>query len=158
LTVADSLVSATKPPANTVSLGADGKEGVTYLGMLPAKLAVAAGTTVTFVMPKGSTEAHTASFGPGDPADKTSYMGTIAATLETPVPDQRALYPSDPPGPVLAALSPSLHGNGFWNSGALDAVAASPLASSSSVKFSTPGTYAYLCFIHPVMKGTITVQ
>ena len=30
-----------------------------------------------------------------------------------------AVFPSDPPG-ALAALTPAFHGNGFWNSGALD--------------------------------------
>ena len=28
----------------------------------------------------------------------------------------------------------------------------------SSVKFDTPGTYAYYCLIHPFMVGSVTVQ
>ena len=56
------------------------------------------------------------------------------------------------------AVNPTLHGNGFWNSGALDTVSATPLPKSASVKFDTPGTYTYYCLIHPFMRGTITVQ
>ncbi len=52
-----------------------------------------------------------------------SYVGKIAASLEAPATDGRALYPSDLPGSPVA-LSPTPHGNGFWNSGGLDAVAA----------------------------------
>ena len=51
-----------------------------------------------------------------------------------------------------------MHGNGFWNSGVLDADSATPLPESSSVKFDTPGTYKYYCLIHPFMVGTVTVQ
>ena len=29
---------------------------------------------------------------------------------------------------------------------------------SSSFKFTTPGTYQYFCYVHPVMKGTIVVE
>lgn len=158
LAIAKSLATSTKVPANSVSVGAEGAEGVSYFGMLPENLTVPAGTTVTFFMPKGSTEEHTASFGPGDTDDKASYIGAIAATLEAPVPDPRATYPSEPPPAPPAAMSPALHGNGFWSSGALDDVAASPLARSSRLTFAAPGIYRYVCLIHPAMKGTVTVQ
>jgi plastocyanin len=29
---------------------------------------------------------------------------------------------------------------------------------SSSFTFATPGTYAYFCYVHPYMKGTIVVE
>ncbi|MCW3017426.1 MAG: hypothetical protein JWO02_4518, partial [Solirubrobacterales bacterium] len=67
------------------------------------------------------------------------------------------IYPSDPP-PTIAALSPVTHGNGFWSSGPLDAVAASPLPSKSTVSFSQPGTYTFTCLIHPFMKATVKVS
>ncbi len=154
---AKSLAGKTQP-ANTVALGVTGKNGNEMLAMAPANLTVAPGTTVKFQMSKGSYEAHTATFGPGD-AEKepTSYLGAIAATFAGPAPDARAVYPSETPG-TMASLSPSLHGNGFWNSGVLDKDSASPLPESNSVKFDTAGTYTYYCMIHPFMRGTVTVQ
>jgi plastocyanin len=144
-----------KPPANTVWVGAAGKGAVELFGFAPAKLTVPVGTTVTFTVPKPSTETHTATTGPGNPGDEkvTSYLQTIASGNDDP----RLGYPSDPP-PAPAALTPLLHGNGFWNSGALDPFAASPPPASSSVTFSAPGTYEFYCLIHTFMHGTITAQ
>jgi plastocyanin len=159
LAAAKALPTTTKPPANTVSVGAEGKGGVSYFGMLPDKLTVPAGTTVKFAMANGSSDVHTATFGPGDPDQKTSYLGAIAASFQgPPVFDARGAYPSEPPGSPPVAITPTLHGNGFWNAGVMDAVAASPLPASGSVTFSTPGTYPFVCLIHTNMKGTITVQ
>jgi plastocyanin len=145
----------TNPGANTVDLGVAAKGGVEYFGMVPSKLTVAAGTTVKFQMTKGSYEAHTATFGPGNIEDPASYLGAIAASFESPAIDPRGAYPSDV---TPVAVNPSLHGNGFWNSGVLDAVTGGALPESSSVKFDTPGAYAYYCLIHPFMIGTVTVQ
>lgn len=163
LAVAKGLQQATTPPANTVVVGPQGKGGVHLFAMVPGNLSVPAGTTVTFQMPTGSTENHTASFGPGaetfggqsDP-DKTTYLGGIAAAFSDKG-DARADFPSEQPGTPPAALSPALHGNGFWNSGVMDAVSATPLPASGTVTFTTPGVYAYGCLIHTNMKGTITV-
>ena len=113
------------------------------------------GTTVKFQMTKGSYEAHTATFGPGNIEDPQSFLGSLAASFESPAIDPRGVYPSDV---TPVSLSPTTHGNGFWNSGVLDAVKGSPLPESSSVKFDTPGTYTYYCLIHPFMRGTVTVQ
>ena len=154
---AKGLVAATKPPANTISVGAEGSKGVTHFGFVPNKLTVPAGTTVAFTMPAKSTEVHTATAGPGDPIkEPKSYLGTIAAGFEKPVFDARAMYPSEQP-PAIGLLSPALHGNGFWNSAVLDSVAASPLPAASAVTFAAPGAYDMYCMIHPFMKATITV-
>ncbi|HEX2772145.1 MAG TPA: hypothetical protein VHN18_06905 [Micromonosporaceae bacterium] len=158
LRIAKTLVANTQVPANSVSVSAEGAQGVSYFGMLPQNLTVAAGTTVRFFMPKGSTEEHTATFGPGDVDDTTSFLGGLAALLEQPIPDQRALYPSEPPGSAPASMSPALHGDGFWNSGALDDVPPSPLPLSGDLTFNEPGIYPYVCLIHPAMKATVTVQ
>jgi len=152
-------LGSTKPPANTVSVGAAGKGGVENYGFFPSALTVSAGTTVTFSMAKGSFEVHTATTGPGNPeTEPQSYLGTLAASLQSPVWASPAIYPSDPPG-APAALTPASHGNGFWNAGALDNTSATPqLPSSSKVTFSAPGTYQFYCMIHPFMHGTVTVQ
>jgi plastocyanin len=157
LKIAKKLTTATVP-AGTIDVGEAGAHGVEYFGMLPATLTVPVGTTLDFRMSALSLEAHTATFGPGNPdTDKTSYLGKIAASFESTSLDQRGVFPSQPPG-TTATLTPALHGNGFWNSGVMDAVAASPPASHNAVTFGTPGTYDYYCMIHPFMHGLIKVQ
>jgi plastocyanin len=145
------------PPANTVDLGVAGKGGVEIFAMVPAQTTVPVGTTVTFQMSSGTYETHTATFAPGNIEDPTSYIGKIAKSFEGTAIDNTGIYPSEPPG-TLGSLNPALHGNGFWNSGALDRVSATPLPPTSQVRFTAPGTYTYYCLIHPFMKGTVTVQ
>ena len=159
LAVAKTLPNETKPAANTVSVGAEGKGGVHVADMFPKILTVPAGTTVNFLMPKGSTDVHTATFGPGPATDANSYVGGLAASLRGQAPfDPRAIYPSEQPGSLPTEITPALHGNGFWNTGIMDTVVASLRPPSGKVTFATPGTYEYVCLIHPTMKGTISVQ
>ena len=153
--IAKGLKTATLP-ANTVTVGNAGAHGVEYFGFLPGTLTVPHGTTVKFQMSAKTYEDHTATTGPGDITNETSYLGALAKSFEAPVVDPRAAYPSDLPT-APAALTPTLHGNGFWNSGAMDVVAASPLPSSSTVTFAGPGTYQFYCLIHPFMHGTVVV-
>jgi plastocyanin len=154
---AQQLASA-QPPANTVYTGGSAKGGVEYFGMLPATLNVSAGTTVTFMMSPRSYDAHTASFGPGDPQNEpTSYLGQIAATFAgAPVFDPRGVYRSEPPG-TTATYTGTLHGNGFWSSGVMDRDGASPLPPSDTVTFSQAGSFKFYCLIHPFMVGTVNV-
>lgn len=161
LKVAKGLVKATTAAANSVVIGPQGKGGVSHFGFVPEKLTVAAGTTVTFAMPVNSTDVHTASFGPSGTDEKSfekSYLGTIAKTFEGIEFDSRGVYPSELPTAPPAELTPTLHGNGFWNSGVLDASAATLYPASNKVTFAAPGTYTYHCLIHTFMQGTITVQ
>jgi len=147
-----------KPPANTVDVGLSGRGGVSFFAFAPDKLTVPVGTLVTFRMASGDVETHTATTGPGNPEkDPKSYLGKLAASLEGPAADQKALYPSDVPV-APAALTPASHGNGFWNSGALDSAGASPLPNQAQVRFAAAGTYEYYCMIHPFMHATITAQ
>lgn len=146
-----------KAPKDTVLLGS-AKGDVDRFAFLPAELTVPAGTTVTFAMPAASREVHSATFGPGDPEkEPKSYIGEISGSFGSPVFDPRGTYPSEAPG-TTATYTSTLHGNGFWNSGLLDSDAATPLAGSSKVTFSTPGSYRFLCVIHSFMRGKITVK
>ena len=152
------VAAATKPTGNVIDVGVAGKGGVEYFDFAPKSLTVSRGTTVRFRMTPGSYEAHTATAGPGDPESQpTSFLGKLTASIESPTIDPQALYPSDAPGQV-PSISPTSHGNGFWNSGFLDVNSASPLPDASSVRFDTPGTYRFVCLIHPFMKGSVTVQ
>ena len=155
-------LKATTPATGTVDVGVAGPGGVEYFNIVGPKDPIAVGTTLRFTMTKGSFETHTATTGPGDPSnesDTTSYLNKAAATFQGAGPfDPIATYPSDQPGGTPASLTPTLHGNGFWNSGVMDLNNASPLPSNNSVRFDAPGTYTFYCLIHPFMKTTITVQ
>jgi plastocyanin len=157
LAVARTITNVTGQ-ANTVSVGLAGSHGVEFYGFLPDTLTVPVGSLVTFKMPVGSREIHTATTGPGDPEkDPSSYLGKLAASLESPAFDPAAVYPSDPP-PNPAGLTPTSHGNGFWNSGVLDSIAASTPPAANAVRFNAPGTYQFYCLIHPFMHATVVVQ
>jgi plastocyanin len=58
----------------------------------------------------------------------------------------------------VASLTPTSHGNGFWGTGIMDTVSASPLPSSGKVTFAQAGTYNFYCLIHPFMKATVTAS
>ena len=151
-------LSSTPPPGNnTVDIGAQGKGNVSFFAFIPSTLTVPHGTTVRFRM-NASTEIHTATIGPGDPEkEPQSYLGQIEAGFQGPLLDPRGAYPSEPPG-ALAALTPTLHGNGFWGSGALDEDSATrTVPAANAVNFAAPGTYQMFCLIHPFMHATITV-
>ena len=157
LKIAKGLTTATLP-ANTVTVGNAGAHGVEYFGFLPATLNVPAGTTVKFQMSAKSLEIHTATAGPGNPdTEADSYLGKLSKSFEAPTIDPAAVYPSDPPG-APASLTPASHGNGFWNSGVLDAASASPPPASNSVTFAAAGTYKLYCLVHPFMVGTVVVS
>jgi plastocyanin len=151
-------LASTVPAGDTVYTGGSAKGGVEYFGMLPAVKTVGVGTTVTFAMSPRSYDIHTATFGPGNPlTEPTSYLGVIAKSFEGADVDQRGLYPSEMP-PAVATYTSALHGNGFWNSGVMDSSGATPLPDSTSLTFSTAGTYDFYCMIHPFMHGQIKVQ
>ena len=136
----------TKPPANTVDLGA-GAPGIALYRFFPATLNVKAGTVVTFRVPPGEqTEGHTASFGPKAYLAALSNSSTDASTQET-------AYPSSNPADGPIQLSPSSHGNGFANTGILDQDPSSFLPATEKITFTTPGTYHFYCLIHPFMSA-----
>jgi plastocyanin len=145
-------------PANTFYDGLHGSGGVEKLAFVPKSRTVKVGDVITFKMDSGSMEPHTASTGPGNIEDPKSYIGGIAAGFEGAVFPGVATYPSDPPPAGMVTLVPTLHGNGFWSSGVMDAVGASPLPGSSSVKIGAAGTYSFYCLIHPFMKATVTAS
>jgi len=157
LRTARALPRSATPPPNTVDVGLQGRGGVSFFDFVPKQLTVPVGTTVRFRM-AARTEVHTATTGPGDPENQpTSYLGVIAKSFETPNLDPRGVYPSDAP-PAIAPLTPTFHGNGFWNSGGLDLDPTTPLPTQNAVAFAAPGVYQFFCVIHPFMRATVTVQ
>ena len=141
-----------KPPPNSVSVGSAGPGGAELFAMFPATLRVKAGTVVTFSMSPDTRELHTVTFG------SLAYLTKLSrGLLSDPLLTQQDLYPSELPslGPIV--VTPSVHGNGFANLGALDRDPKTPSAASGKVMFPTPGVYHYACLIHPFMHGTIIV-
>jgi plastocyanin len=138
-------------------LGGSDRSPVAHLKFFPSRLTVDAGDSVTLRVP-GRQEPHTFSFGP------TAYLRDIARNFVAPVMnpsgpptlvlDPRGVFPSDPP--PLPPLSPGIHGNGFLSTGIL--LRGTPGGTTASIRFSTPGSYGYICFIHPNMRATIVVQ
>jgi plastocyanin len=141
-------------PANHVSLGEAGPNGVELFSMFPARLTVRSGSVVTFSMTPDSREVHTATFGP---AKYITALSNGHELFTTPGATAQALYPSDPT-PVIS-LNPTSHGNGFANIGALDSQnSTKAIPSSGQIQFTAPGTYQFICLIHPFMHGTIIVK
>ena len=142
-----------KQPADHVSLGLSTPQGVELYSMFPSTLTVKAGTEVTFSMSSHSREVHTAAFGP------PGYLTALSSAVGSPSGlAQTALYPSSPPPAGPIQLSPTSHGNGFANTGGLDRDRTTPLPTSQRIDFTTPGTYHFICLIHPFMHGTIVVK
>jgi plastocyanin len=144
-------LAKSKVPADTVSLGETAPGGVELFAMFPATLTVNANTVVTFQMSKDSLETHTATFGTTAVLKK---LATAFGGVDFPA---QGVFPSDPTQPIVE--SPTVHGDGFANVGALDTNPKSTtIPSSGKIDFTTAGTYHYICLIHPFMHGTIIVK
>jgi plastocyanin len=150
------LQTFTPPPA-TISGGHD-RDPIEVLRFFPSTLNVTAGQPITFIA--NAQEPHTISFGP--PAE----LKEISNALPTPMPfdgpgapptlwlDPRGVLPSD--RPPLPPYDGANHGDGFYSTGVLGK--AIPAGTSTTFSFSKPGTYNYVCLIHPNMKGTVVVS
>ena len=120
--------------------------------MFPATLTVNTGTVVTFKMSKHSFETHTATF--GTTAELKTLAGAFAGGPQIP---PQGAFPSDPTQPIPE--TPTNHGDGFANTGVLDNdPSTTTIPSSGKIQFNAPGTYHYICLIHPFMRGTIIVK
>ena len=145
--LAKKLTAFQGPKGNVVRAGNDAK-AIAQIAFFPAKKTVKVGDTVTFEMSKDSIEIHNIAFGPKPYLDSKPFLG--------PVLNPFVVYRSDAPGTAVS-FDGSNHGNGYFNTGILDGDAATPLPSSVQVRFGAPGTYPYICIIHPFMRATIRV-
>jgi plastocyanin len=162
----DDTISAVKkansqpdPTGNVVQLGRDGP-GFSLLAIFPAQKTVPVGTAVDFRMTPGTGEIHTATFGP------PAYLKSVGDGILAPLPGTgtpptfgvpgAAFFPSQPP-PGALVFNGTQNG-GYVNTGFLDGNSQSPLPLDNTITFTAPGTYQYICLIHPDMKATITVQ
>jgi plastocyanin len=136
--------------AATVEVGrAPRDRRFTLNAFFPAQMSVKVGVPVTFTMSgQNPSEAHTVTFGPKAYTDSIEPLGPAGI-------NPLAAYASDPP-PTLPPLTPANHGNGFLNTGLLDNDSSTQQPNRAAVSFGAPGTYAYVCLLHPGMTGTIT--
>jgi plastocyanin len=148
------------PKGNAVQAGSD-QGPVSILRFFPQSKTIKAGTTLRFQMPRSTREIHTVSFGPQaylEDVARTSFAPDTSSGTQGPptlVADSRAFRPSDPP--PLPAYTGTNHGNGFLNTGPLGR-GPGPFPPTANITFTTPGTYHYICLIHPEMHGTVVVK
>lgn len=137
--------------SNRVSVGF-GTAAVHLFSFFPARTSVPAGSTVNFQM-AGRREVHTVTFGPKDHLEKVGR-----ATFERPGPviNPEGFFPSDPPPSQPVPVTATSHGNGFVHSGIMTSPGI-PGAKTFRVRFDQPGTYQYICLVHPEMRGRVTV-
>jgi len=99
---------------------------------------------------------------PSEPHSITFLAGEMPPEMVTPQPqpqgppllllNPRFWAPSTPPRPEGVPYD----GRGFLNSGMLNLGPAAPR--TYAVTFTQPGTYPYVCLLHPGMHGIITVR
>ena len=132
---------------HTVSAGLSNPDGASALRFLPATLAVRRGDVVVWTNPDPM-EPHTVAF----------TSGTTPPTFTELRPQ-----PNGPPLIVITAENATpaggttYTGSGFVGSGILDNHAPYP-RNSYALRIDAPaGAYEYVCLIHTMMKGTLTV-
>ena len=149
--LAKRLLKFKGPKGNVVRAGNDAK-GVATIAFFPAKKTVKVGDTVRFAMSKQSIETHNVAFGP------KAYLDEHAKRFFGPVFEPFVTFRSEAPGSAIV-FDGANHGNGYVNTGVLDANKATPLPSSEKITFTKAGTYAYYCAIHGNdMAGEIVVR
>jgi plastocyanin len=161
LTNLKTLDKAAAPSGDTITTGPDLGTGETLYRFTPATKTVKAGAPVTLEMSSRTPEIHTFTF-----AKDINTLKPLAQGFVAPVPGTgtsgpptlgfaaQALYPSDVP---LPAYDGNAHGDGYYNTGLLDSDARSPQPQKATMTFSAPGTYSYICLVHPDMKGKVVV-
>jgi len=139
-------------PREISLLAGAGRDTVAINAFFPASLRVRAGDTVTWQI--NSDEPHTATFlsGAPMPPDPIPVPGGGPTDLML---NPESSFPSRAPDAPVETYD----GSGYRNSGFLSNGTVVPPNEAYSLTFDTPGTYQYLCLIHPTtMVGEIIVE
>ena len=143
-----------EPAGNVVRAGNDRRE-VAFFRFFPATRQVKAGESVRFELSADTTEIHNVVFGPDDVLARTA-AAFISPGAQGIAYDPVSVYASDPGELTHDGVN---HGDGFLSSGLLDSDPRTVLPSSTTVRFTRPGSYGFICTVHgPSMKGTIEVN
>ena len=149
--LANRLLKYKGPKGKVVRAGNDAK-GVATIAFFPAKKTVKAGDTVTFTMSQHSIETHNIAFGP------KAYLDEHAKRFFGPVFEPFVTFRSEAPGTPIS-FDGANHGNGYVNTGVLDANPVTAFPKSEKITFTKAGTYAYYCAVHGNdMAGEIVVK
>jgi len=143
--------AAAAPQEIVVDAGA-GQDVVSVNAFFPEIVHVRAGDTVTWKI--GSDEVHTATFltEEGMPPDPIPVPG--GGPTDIMLNPMNFFSSRAPDAPVE-----SYDGTGYRNSGFLSVGKITPPNESYSLTFDKPGTYSYICLIHPgTMHGTVVVE
>jgi plastocyanin len=139
-------------PREITALAGAGQDTVSINAFFPETLRVRAGDTVTWKI--NSDEPHTATFLSGEamPPDPIPVPeGGPTDLMLNPI----SFFPSRAPDAPVETYS----GVDYRNSGFLSNGTVVPPNEAYSLTFDTPGTYEYICLIHPTtMKGEIIVE
>ena len=136
-------------------LGSEESTKVLVDEFVPGDMQTAVGEAVTWTI----AGPHTVSFNAPEEARTFLVKGDdggfhlvesalVPAGFEPPPPPAEEPSEDEPPPPVDAG---SWDGTGFFNSGIM-------FGGDFVLRFSQPGSYEYVCLIHPEMQGTVTVQ
>jgi plastocyanin len=138
------------------------REKFQFSAYFPAEVRVSGGDTVRFR--NRSTEApHTITF--GVLADRSNQPAIVTASGENPVVVQPCDIDDEPTAKLRKCGGKELKpydGSGYWNSGYLNPSTAPKSAGAKNVAVKLAddipaGNYTYLCILHPLMSGAITV-
>ena len=129
---------------HTAMAGLGDGYGASAIQFLPGSLAVRRGDTVVWVMPDPF-EVHTISFASG----------------ATPPDFVEPRPPAQPGGPPLLVIPPTVAGPVGGAAYTGQGLVSSGIIGNGAAYFlrfdAPPGSYEYLCLIHPTMRGTVTV-
>lgn len=173
--VVDATLAAAKPGEVMAGTGSPDQPSAMALTFIPESVTVKAGEAVTWTV----IGPHTITFNPPADAmplrlaDSTGvHVNQVAlapagspgmpappeADPNAPTPDPNAPTPDPnaPPPPPIVIDGGTWDGTGYHSSGAI--LSFPPQLFAYKLAFSEPGTYPYVCTIHPGMTGTVTVQ
>lgn len=144
--------AAPQEPREITLLAGAGQDTVAINAFFPASVRIRAGDTVTWQI--NSDEPHTATFlsGAPMPPDPIPVPGGGPTDIML---NPQSFFPSRAPDAPVEMYS----GTDYRNSGFLSNGTVVPPNEAYSLTFDTPGTYSYLCLIHPTtMRGEIVVE
>lgn len=154
--MAEEIRASTDPTAAPAGGISEDLPYESIVSVFPDNLEIAAGEAVTWQI----AGPHTVSFGAPEsarPIIMVAADGTVQINGEGAAPAGWAGPPPPPDGPPDPSAPPpvvdagSYSGEGYHNSSLLFG----PLG--YRLTFDTPGTYEYICVVHPDMEGTVTV-
>jgi len=153
-------------PRDLIVLAGAGQDTVMVTAFFPQSIRIRAGDTLTWR--NESDQDHVVGFAQGStpPGPTTSNVqgapGERIPSANVPVPGRPGITMSNPArGFPNVESGATYSGNTFVSSGRLQKDldwAGVPVPDSFSLTFDTPGTYPYLCLVHPEnMSGTVEV-